>query len=161
LDAHGFPRDVFFAPQRECNKNDPQPTIEFRGWKDDDIVTEYVIDVRAIINAPDGIKRWTLEYGLGSEPDQWKQIAEGRDVVENPTTLLNWDLQDQDIGGDTITLRIYVTGEKGYAERTITLKLNLPTPTPPPTPTETATLPPVPTDTPPSATPSPSATTVP
>ena len=178
LDAHGFPRDVFFAPQRECNSNDPQPTIEFRGWKDDDIVTEYVIDVRAIINAPDGIKRWTLEYGLGSEPDQWKQIAEGRDVVENPTTLLNWDLQDQDIGGDTITLRIYVTGEKGYAEQTITLKLNLPTPTPPPTPTETATLPPVPTDTPtptststtipvptntltPSATPSQSAATVP
>ena len=181
LEAHDFPRDVAFAPQRECNNNDPQPTIEFRGWKDDDIVTEYVIDIRAVIDAPDGVKLWTLEYGLGNEPDQWKQIAEGKGAVESPTTLLNWDLQDEDISGDTITLRIYVTGEKGYAEQTITLKLNLPTPTPPPTPTETATLPPVPTDTPtptststtipvpttntptptPSATASPSATTVP
>jgi len=177
LETHDFPRDAAFAPQRECNSNDPQPTIEFRGWKDSDIITDYVVDIKAVINAPDGIKRWTLEYGLGAEPDEWKQIAEGRDAVENPTTLLNWDLQDQDIGGDTITLRIYVTGEKGYAEQTITIKLNLPTPTPPPTPTETATLPPVPTDTPtptststtipvptntptatPSATPSPSAT---
>lgn len=177
LEAHDFPRDVAFAPQRECNNNDPHPTIEFRGWKDGDIVIDYVVDIKAVIDAPDGIKRWTLEYGLGNEPDQWKQIAEGKDAVENPTTLLNWDLQDQDVGGDTITLRIYVTGEKGYAEQTITIKLNLPTPTPPPTPTETATLPPVPTDTPtltststtipvptntptatPSATPSPSAT---
>lgn len=180
LETHDFPRDVAFAPNRECNSNDPQPTIEFQGWKDGHIITEFVIDVKAVIDSPDGIKRWTLEYGLGENPKQWKQIAEGKDAVEDPTTLLNWDLQGEDIGENTITLRIYVTGEKGYAEQTITVKLNLPTPTPPPTPTETATLPPVPTDTPtptststtvpvstdtptptPSATPSPSATTVP
>jgi hypothetical protein len=175
LEAHDFPRDVAFAPQRECNNNDPQPTIEFRGWKEGNIITEFVVDVKAIIDAPDGINRWTLEFGQGENPNQWKQIAEGRDEAENPTTLLNWDLQDENIGGDTITLRIYVTGENGYAEQTITVKLNLPTPTPPPTPTETATPLPTPTDTPtptststipvptntptPSATPSPSATT--
>jgi len=158
LDAHGFPREVFFAPQRECNNNDPQPTIEFKGWKDGDIITEHVVDIKAVINAPDGIKRWTLAYGLGDDPDQWTQIAEGRGAVENPTTLLNWDLQAQNVGGDTITLRIYVTGEKGYADRKITLGLQLPTPTPTPTFTPTATSPPLPTDTP---TPTSTSTTIP
>jgi penicillin-binding protein 1C len=180
LDAHSFPREVVFAPQRECNNNDPQPTVEFRGWEDGDIITAYVVDIKAVISAPDGIKRWTLAYGLGKEPDQWEQIAEGKGAVEDQTTLLNWNMQDQDVGGDTITLRIYVTGEKGYAERKITLGLQLPTPTPTPTFTPTATSPPLPTDTPtptstpttipaptdtptatPTATPSPSGTTVP
>jgi penicillin-binding protein 1C len=151
LEAHDFPRNVAFAPQRECNSNDPQPTIEFRGWKDGNIITEFVVDVKAVIDAPDGVKGWMLEYGPGEEPNQWKQIAEGKGAVENPTTLLNWNLQDEDIGEDTITLRIHVTGEKGYAEQTVTVKLNLPTPTPPPTPTETVT--PLPNTSTPTATP--------
>jgi len=158
LETHGISRDVAFAPQRECNSDDPQPTIEFRGWKDGDIVSDYVIDVKAVISSPDGIKRWTLEYGLGNEPDEWKQIAEGRDAVEDQTTLLNWNLQEENIGGNAVTLRIYVTGNRGYAERKITLGLQLPTPTPSPTFTPTATQPPVPTDTP---TPTSTATTIP
>ena len=158
LESHGFSRNVAIAPQRECGKNDPQPTIEFRGWKDGDIITDYVVDIKGVISAPDGIKRWTLEYGLGKNPDQWNQLAEGRDTVEDQTTLLNWNMQEQNIGGDAITLRLYVTGNKGYAERKITLGLQLPTPTPPPTFTPTATLPPVPTDTP---TPTSTSTSVP
>jgi membrane peptidoglycan carboxypeptidase len=173
LDSHGLPREVAFAPQRECNNNDPHPTIEFRGWKDGDIVSSYIIDIKAVISAPNGIDRWTLEYGLGKEPDQWNQIAEGRGAVEDQTTLLNWNMQDQNIGGEAITLRIYVTGDRGYAERKITLGLQLPTPTPTvtptatlplptdtPTPTSTATNTPGPTDTP-TPTPSPSATPTP
>ena len=154
LESHGFPRDVVFAPQRECSSNDPQPTIEFRGWKDGDIVSEYVIDIKAVISAPGGIKRWRLEYGLGNDPDQWQQIAEGRDPVEDAITLLNWNMQEQNISGNAITLRLYVTGDKGFAERKITLGLQLPTPTPEPTFTPTPTSPPLPTDTPtPTATP--------
>ncbi len=158
LEAHGIPRDATFAPQRECSNNDPQPTIEFRGWEDGDIVTDYVIDIKAVISAPDGIDRWTLEYSLGNEPDEWKQIAEGRDAVEDQTTLLNWNLQDEAVGGNAVTLRIYVTGDRGYAERKITLGLQLPTPTPSPTFTPTATQPPLPTDTP---TPTSTSTTIP
>ena len=36
LESHGFPRNVAIAPQRECDNDDPQPTIEFRGLKDGD-----------------------------------------------------------------------------------------------------------------------------
>jgi penicillin-binding protein 1C len=163
LEAHDIPRDVDFAPQRECNEDDPQPVIEFRGWEDGNIVKEYVLDIKAVIDAPDGVKKWALAYGLGKNPDQWKQLAEEKGAVEKPTTLLNWNLQDEDIGKDTITLRIHVTGEKGYAERKITLELDLPAPTSTPTltptttPTPTLTVP-VPTDTP---TPTSTSTTVP
>jgi len=145
LESHGFPRNVAIAPQRECDNDDPQPTIEFRGLKDGDTITESDVEVRAVVDAPDGIKSWTLDYGTGNDPNNWEQIANGNSAVEDPTTLLNWDVSD--IGNGTVTLRLYVNGDKGYAEHKVTLKLDLPTPTPTPTLTPSATLP-VPTDTP-------------
>ena len=145
LEAHGIPGDLALAPQRECNNNDPHPILEFRGLNDGDTITESDVEVRAVIDAPDGIKSWTLEYGQGNDPNDWKQIADGKEAVKNPTTLLNWDVSE--VGGDTVTLRLYVTGFRGYGEHKITLKLQLPTPTPTPTLSPTATLP-VPTDTP-------------
>ncbi|MGD8403918.1 MAG: transglycosylase domain-containing protein [Anaerolineales bacterium] len=145
LESHGFPRNVEIAPQRECENDDPQPTIEFRGLKDGDVITDNDVEIRAVIDAPDGIKSWKLEYGSGNNPNSWEQIANGDDAVESPTTLLNWDVSDVDNG--TITLRLTVTGDKGYAEHEITLKIDLPVPTPTPTLTPSATLP-VPTDTP-------------
>jgi len=151
LEAHGIPRNVSIAPERECNNNDPRPTIEFRGLNDGGTITDPSVDVRGIITATNGIKSWTLEYGPGNDPGQWKQIADGNNEVRDPTTLTKWDVSD--IDSDTVTLRIYATGDKGYAERKITLKLQLPTPTPTPTFTPTNTIP-APTDTPePSATP--------
>jgi len=172
LESHGFPRNVVIAPQRECNNDDPQPTIEFRGLSDGDVITESDVDVRAVIEAPDGIESWKLEFGTGNNPNNWQQIANGDGAVESPTTLHNWDVSD--VGNDTVTLRLSVTGEAGYAEHEITLKLQLPTPTPTPTLTPSATLP-VPTDTPtptasatlpaqtntPTATPTPSVTSFP
>jgi hypothetical protein len=145
LESHGIPRNVAIAPQRECNNDDPHPMIEFRSPKDGDTITESDVDVRAIIDATDGVKSWTLDYGMGNNPNDWTQIAVGDGAVEDPTTLLKWDVSE--VGGDTVTLRLYVTGEKGYAEHKITLKLQLPTPTPTPTFTPTATVP-APTDTP-------------
>jgi penicillin-binding protein 1C len=147
LESHNIPRNAAIAPQRECTKDDPQPTIEFQGWKDGDTINDFVVDIKAVISAPDGIENWKLEYGQGKNPDDWNQIAEGNDAVEDATTLLNWNMQEQNVAGDAITLRIYATGDKGYAERKITLGLQLPTPTPSPTASPTLTLP-APTDTP-------------
>jgi membrane peptidoglycan carboxypeptidase len=144
LESHGIPRNVDFAPQRECNGDDPQPTIEFRSPNDGDTITQSDVEVRVVIDAPDGVKTWRLEYGAGNNPNNWKQIANGNVEIENPTTLLDWDVSD--IDGNTVTLRLYVNGKNGYAEHKITLKLQLPTPTPTQTFTPTVTLP-VPTDT--------------
>ncbi len=145
LEAHGIPRNVAMAPERECTKDDPHPTIEFRGLNDGETITESMVNVRAIIDATDSVKSWVLEYGTGDDPEQWNQLADGKNAVDRPTTLFEWDVNNVD--SNVVTLRLFVTGEKGYAEHKITLKLQLPTPTPTPTFTPTVTLP-APTDTP-------------
>lgn len=169
LQAHDFPRDAAFAPQRECKESDPHPRLEFVGLEDGNVITIEQVDIRAIIDADDDIKHWWLEWGAGKNPDQWTTLADGNNKVREATTLLEWNVKN--IHADTVTLRLYLEGKNGYAERKITLKLQLPTPTPLPTalptftplpsdtPTPTATASPTPSDTPmPTVTPFPSPT---
>jgi len=146
LEAHDFSRDVALAPGRECAKSDPRPTIEFHGLNDGGTITEEKVDMKAVVDATDGVKSWILEYGIGENPNNWNLLADGKNAVGNPTTLINWNVKN--VGSQTVSLRLYATGENGYAEHKITLKIELPTPTPVPTDTSTPTLPPVPTDTP-------------
>lgn len=145
LEQNGFDRDASFAPQRECTADDPQPTIEFRGLQDGDLIKDFDLEIKAVIDAPDGITSWQLESGTGGG---WELLAEGKGALENPTTLLEWNLRG--IEGDAAALRLYVTGPHGFAQREIGLSLQLPTPTPTPTlmPSATATPPPTGTATP-------------
>ena len=146
LEQHDFSRDVVIAPQRECTGEDSRPTIEFRGLKDGDVITDSEVEVKAVIDAPDGIKSWQLEYNQSGNPSQWKLLIAGDGAVNKPATLLNWDLED--IGNGALDLRLHVEGQQGYADRSIQLKLQLPTPTPTPTLIPSATATPAPTDTP-------------
>jgi hypothetical protein len=145
LEQNDFPRDVFFAPQRECSKNDSRPTIEFRGLQDGDLITDFNLEIKAVIDAPDGIKSWRLEYNTSGNSSQWKLLAEGQGALKNPTTLLNWNLEG--INNNAVNLRLDVKGQNGYADREIQLNLQLPTPTPTPTLVPSATVSPLPTDT--------------
>ncbi|GAB4505279.1 MAG: PBP1A family penicillin-binding protein [Anaerolineales bacterium] len=156
LQAHDFPRDAAFAPQRECQESDPRPRLEFVGLKDGDVITTYKVAIQAIVDADDDIKRWTLDFGTGKNPDEWTTLTDGKNKIREATTLLDWNVEN--LNSDTVTLRLYLTGKNGYAERKISLRLQLPTPTPPPTNTPTIT--PLPTNTP-TFTPSPSETPVP
>ncbi len=146
LQAHDFPRDAAFAPQRECKESDPRPSLEFTNLEDGDVITTYKVDVEAVIDADDDIKRWWLEFGAGKEPDQWTTLADGKNKVREAAALLDWNVEN--INSDTVTLRLYLEGKNGYAERRISLRLQLPAPTLPPTSTPSPTPPPAPTDTP-------------
>jgi penicillin-binding protein 1C len=152
LEAHDLPNNPFFAPDRECNSDDPRPILEFSNIKDNDTITNSPLNVKGIINVTKGdFTGWRLEYGFGSDPTEWTLLTEGRDKFENADTIYTWNL-DQ-IRGDKLTLRIYLmNGDEFYAEKRVFLNLNLPTPTPVPTliPTVTSTLTPLPpTDVPP------------
>lgn len=159
LESHDLPRNPFFKPERECSSDDPRPILQFSNLKDNDIITESPLDIRAVINVTKGdFTGWRLEYGRGDDPSEWTILAEGRDKFEQPENLYKWDLDDLD--ADRITLRLYLmNGEDYYAEKRIFLTFNLPTPTPEPTLTPTP-VPPTapPTDTPVPATPTPSLT---
>lgn len=146
LQAHDFPREAAFAPQRACDESDPRPTIKFLSPQDGGVIADYQAEINAIIDADDEMKRWWLEFGAGKDPQQWTTIADGKNKIPNATTLLNWNVQN--INDDTITLRIYMEGKNGFAERKITLSMQIPAPPPPPTDVLTLTYTPPPTDTP-------------
>ena len=158
LETHEMPNNPFFAPDRECSSDDPRPLIEFSNLKENDVITETSLGIKAIINVTKGdFTSWRLEYGVSNDPSEWTRLAENTNKFENADTIYNWDLNN--VKGDRLTLRIYLmNGEEFYAEKRVFLTLNLPTPTPLPTltPTLTPTLPPptgIPTDTPIPATP--------
>jgi hypothetical protein len=150
LEAHDLPRNPFFAPERECNGNDPRPVIEFTNLNNSSVITETTLPIQAMFDVANGsLTGWRLEYGLGPDPAEWTLLTQGTAPVPTSTLITNWNLEG--IQEPQITLRIYLmNGEEFHAERRVTVTLNLPTPTPSPTPTETPTqIPPTafPTDT--------------
>jgi len=168
LDAHDFPSPPVYAPDRQCSKNDPRPTIEL-SVNEGDVVAQNTLAIKGTADATGDLKSWRLEFGLGDNPGNWTTLSQGDQPVKN-NLLFNWDMSNLPNG--TITLHLYLTGANGYAERFVHFTLQVPTPTPPPTntplptptdtpiiiaPTDTPTDTPVPTDTstniPPTSTP--------
>jgi hypothetical protein len=106
------------------------------------------------------LRRWRLQYGLGTEPAEWKTLLDNQTAqYTNPEMIYTWDVSELPAG--EVTLRIYMEStEDTYAERRIHINLQVPTPTPTVTPTETPT--PTMTLTPtPSLTPTPTETPTP
>lgn len=140
LEAHDLPKEFVFAPERECRASDPHPHLEFIGLSDGQEITTPLLEVQAVIEG-EGMRSWRLEYGLGNEPNRWERLAEGNSPQPQPVTIAVIDLSF--LSGRTFTLRLYLEGKNGYAERRVHLNLSLPTPTP--IPTLTPTLTPIPT----------------
>ncbi|MFN3742141.1 MAG: transglycosylase domain-containing protein [Anaerolineales bacterium] len=144
LEAHDLPKDFVFAPERECRASDPRPRLEFVGLSDGQELTSPLLEVQAVIEG-EGMRSWRLEYGLGNDPKNWEKLAEGNSPQPQPVTIAVIDLsllQKHDF-----TLRLYLEGKEGYAERRVQLTINLPTPPPLPTLTPTPTPTPLPTST--------------
>lgn len=134
LDDNGFPKDPYYAPERECRAGDPQPIVEIN-LSDGQVITSTSLDIQGTANADKGFKKWVLEYGLGEDPGSWSVLSDGNNPVENGA-LHTWDLTNTPNG--IITLRLTLIGDKAEVDKRIRLNLSLPTPTPPPaTPTDT------------------------
>ncbi|RME91025.1 MAG: penicillin-binding protein [Anaerolineae bacterium] len=159
LEEHGFPKNVRFAPERECTRNDPRPDLEFTNLSEGQVITTASLVIRGVA-AGDGFRSWKLEYGPGSDPKDWHLLVESKQEIASPADLYIWDLND--VPNGELTLRLYMSGKQGYAERRIHLTLSIPTPTPTPTLTPTPTPTFTPTITPsPTFTPTPTATSSP
>ncbi len=160
LDSNGFPDPPVYAPDRACNNNDPQPTLQLN-VNEGDVISQQTLALQGTADATGGFKSWLLEFGLGSNPNSWTTLAQSSQPVNNGL-LFNWDLSN--LPNQQMTLHLNVTGSKGYADRYVHFTLALPTPIPPtitPFPTNTP-VPVIPTDTPaPTDTPVPSDTPTP
>jgi len=140
LNSVGLGENVRFAPERECRADDPRPTIFFAGIEDNQTITENPFDIYAVADVPSGFKDFKLEYGLGEEPGEWRDLAGPFDSPRSsPDRLVTWDASE--LTGNLVTVRLIMYGtDDNYAEKRIHLILNVPPPTPVPQPTATPTL---------------------
>lgn len=148
----GFSTPLFFAPERACRADDPQPVIDLVGLSDGLTINTNPLEINGIINATDNFDYYQIEWGEGSDPVTWNVLVERQGTPQDTSGLLyEWDLEDVEPG--IITLKFYVHSTKDtFAEKLISLNIQLPTPTPTETPTETPT---------PTTTPSPTITPTP
>jgi membrane peptidoglycan carboxypeptidase len=137
LEDRGLPGKPYFAPERECKADDPQPVIEIK-LNDGEVITSANLDIKGSATADSGFKKWKLEYGQGVEPASWTLLNESDKPVKDGT-LYSWNVSS--IPNGIISLRLTLIGDKTEVEKRIALNLSLPTPTvPSPTPTATETL---------------------
>jgi membrane peptidoglycan carboxypeptidase len=145
LEDNNLPRDLYYAPERECREGDPQPILEIN-LSDGQVVSAPTLEIKGTADASEGFKKWALEYGQGEDPGSWTLLAEGNNPVKDGT-FTTWNLSSMPNG--IVTLRLNLVGEKTEVDKRIRLNLSLPTPTVPPlTPTETPSPTSFPTDTP-------------
>ncbi len=154
----GFLDPVKFAPNRDCQADDPRPILAFTSPEDYETITSSPLDIYGMADATEGFDSVQLEYGRGEDPVEWKTLAKGKERINRPELLYSWDLEDIPEGVITLRLTVYST-EDTYAETLLHLNLQVPTPTPTSTntPTQTPTFTPTPTMTP-TKTPKPSKT---
>jgi hypothetical protein len=165
LEDNNFPRDPYYAPERECKQGDPQPILEIN-LNDGQVISSPSLEIKGTADATEGFKKWVLEYGQGEEPGSWIVLGESNSPVKDGT-FTTWSLNN--VPNGIVTLRLTLIGDKAEVDKRIRLNLSLPVPTSTSTsiPTETPTLFPsetptqmiiIPTDTPlpiPSETPTP------
>lgn len=158
----GFEEEpIFFVPEETCTEDSPRPIVGITDPADFATITQSPLSIFGRAGATGEFDNWVLEYGIGSNPSSFPDIAQGDEQHEDPTELAEWDLSDLPNG--PVMLRLTVNGENGGTARVeVRLNLALPTPTPTPTPTATATVSPSPTATPtPTPTGEPAATATP
>jgi hypothetical protein len=155
LEDHGLDEDLETAPERECQKGDPQPEIGF-ALNDGQVISSPVVEIKGTASSSGSFKKWLLEFGIGEDPATWTTLAENDKPVEDGT-LTTWNISSLPNG--IVTLRLTLIGENADIDERIRLNLNLPIPTVPtatPTPTHLPTstptltpfLPSTPTETP-------------
>lgn len=135
---NGFSSPIYFVPERSCNNNDSQPTLEFVGLSDGFKVTQSPLEISARGWVERDFKRIRLEFGRGESPNNWTLLETLNDQFLDPQNIYSWDLTDLNTG--RYTLRLYMENTRGdeyYAE--VQIRINIEVPTPTPTPTQTAT----------------------
>jgi penicillin-binding protein 1C len=140
----GFSDPIRFAPSRDCQSGDSHPIIEIASPSEGQTIFVSPFDVIGKIYASADFQNFTLEYGSGDNPSEWKEAYVGDQPVSQVGKIYSWDLKSLPTG--VITLKITLKNIRGgYAEHRLHLNIQIPTPTPTVTPSLTPT--PTPTET--------------
>ena len=141
----GFSDPVVFVPERECKADDPKAKIIFAGLSDGQKITTNPLDIYALADATHNFKRIILEYGKGSDPSSWNELAKFDNSFSEVDLIYTWDLFEQEIAPGEYTLKLTVVSKEDgrKAVKKVTIMIEVATPTP--TVTETSTITPTPT----------------
>jgi len=138
----GFKDPIFFSPTKTCKESDSRPLLEFKSPEKDAVIQTNKIKIFGTAGATSNFDKFELSYGVGTDPSDWDELVSGRDPINYPDELYEWDISEFPAG--KVTLRLFVESTRDrYAETFLTLDLQVPTATP----TETPTLTPTPTST--------------
>ncbi len=137
----GFGSPVLFVPERECKADDPKAKIIFAGLSEGQTITTNPLDIYALVDATHNYRRMSLEYGRGSDPSSWEQLAEFDRSFQDVDIIYTWDLFENEImpGDYTLRIRVESTEDGRYAEKKVTINIQVATPTSSVTPTSTIT----------------------
>jgi hypothetical protein len=139
--------NIFFIPDEFCTADSPRPSVGITSPDNNDVINGDVVQIFGYASSTKDFKDWILEYGLGSNPGNYPDIANGSTEVNQPSLLAEWNVSNLPNG--PVTLRLAVRSRRGGAATvTVRIVLQRPTPTPTMTPTETATPTAAPTSTP-------------
>ncbi len=142
----GFEDDpLFFIPDAVCSSDSPQPILAFTHPSEGTTISTSPLEIFGRAAATNDFRDWILEYGLGSNPSFWPDIAHSDSQIKQPEQLIKWDISKLPNG--PVTLRLAVRSKRGGVAIT-ELHLNILMPTPTPTPTLTPTATATPTSTP-------------
>ena len=89
----GFTDPIRFAPSRECQAGDPHPIIEFSSLTEGQTITTSPLDIFAKIDVSADFLNYSLIYGLGDNPVEWKCLYENNQPVTQPEKIYSWDLK--------------------------------------------------------------------
>lgn len=130
----GFKEPIRFAPPRACDVNDPHPIIDITSPINGQTITTSPLDIMGKIDVSADFSDYKIEYGIGNDPAEWRELTTVNQPFSQPGKIYSWDLYSIPPGEVTIKITMHSV-HGGYAERFIHINLQVATPTPTITPT--------------------------
>jgi membrane peptidoglycan carboxypeptidase len=146
----GFQKPIHFVPSRECTTNDPHASLVISSPTEGQAISVNPLDIFGQADATADFKSYTLSYGMGNDPVEWKVLKESNQPVSQAEKLYTWDLNEtfpDGIPSGVVTVKLEVFSIRDTSA-VLKVRINLQVPTPTPTPTSTPTTTPTPTLTP-------------
>ncbi len=146
----GFEKPFRFVPSRDCTANDPRTSLAISSPSEGQAISVNPLDIFGQADATADFKSYTLSYGMGNDPVEWKVLKESNQPINQAEKLYTWNLTEafpEGIPSGVVTVKLEVFSIRDTSA-VIKVHINLQVPTPTPTPTSTPTETPTPTLTP-------------
>jgi membrane peptidoglycan carboxypeptidase len=131
----GFQEPIRFAPERECQADDPRPLLQITNLVEGQTISTFPLEIIGRVDASANFRDYILDYGIGTDPVEWFRLEQSDQPVSHPGKIYTWESEDIPTG--IITLRIRMRSIRDTSA-VLRVHINLQVPTSTPTPTATS-----------------------